>query len=233
MRRRRGGKRQKHTHTRTHTHTHSCLFATAAFKAVMTGQRVIRDSEWRGHYSCSPLPANNCNYPNSTLTTIDLSLSLRPRPPLPSPPSPPSPSAYPPACVYVCLSSLTGWRRSASLSARELFTPAAGRCGERRQGPGQIRDSRKTQILVQLPALPSHCVLSVTSVSACAGVCVCVYVCALMSVTPGFGGHAHSLAPTHTHTVLMCVCVCECFPSNVLTRRVKWFLKPNWLVLSC
>ena len=86
MRRRRGGKRQKHTHTRTHTHTHSCLFATAAFKAVMTGQRVIRDSEWRGHYSCSPLPANNCNYPNSTLTTIDLSLSLRPRPPLPSPP---------------------------------------------------------------------------------------------------------------------------------------------------
>ena len=77
-----------HTHTRTHTHTHSCLFATAAFKAVMTGQRVIRDSEWRGHYSCSPLPANNCNYPNSTLTTIDLSLSRRPRSHHPSSPEP-------------------------------------------------------------------------------------------------------------------------------------------------
>ena len=63
-----------------HTHMHSCHFASAAFKAVMTGQRVIRDSEWRGHYSCSPLPANNCNYPNSTLTTIDLSLLSSPRP---------------------------------------------------------------------------------------------------------------------------------------------------------
>lgn len=69
---------EKHSLTHTCSQTDSCRFAPAAFKAVMTGQRVIRDSKWRGHYSCSPLPANNCNYSNSTLTTIDLSLSLPP-----------------------------------------------------------------------------------------------------------------------------------------------------------
>lgn len=33
------------SHTHMHTQTDSCRFAPAAFKAVMTGQRVIRDSE--------------------------------------------------------------------------------------------------------------------------------------------------------------------------------------------
>lgn len=36
---------EKHSHTHVHSQTDSCRFAPAAFKAVMTGQRVIRDSE--------------------------------------------------------------------------------------------------------------------------------------------------------------------------------------------
>jgi len=39
----RGREEVKRGEENTHTHTHSCHFATAAFKAVMTGQRVIRD----------------------------------------------------------------------------------------------------------------------------------------------------------------------------------------------
>lgn len=110
----------------------------------MTGQRVIRDSEWRGHYSSSPLPANNCNYPNSTLTTIDLS-------PFSSPSSPSHGDG-----------GVTA--ESVALSTRVVHTCSRA-CGEQRWGLGQICDSRKTQILVQLWRFPHG---------------VCVHVCILV-----------------------------------------------------